>query len=439
MRLPNASSGSIKGSSLTDFPELVQQWHPTKNGDVKPQDCSAISSMKAWWCCPVSAHHEWRAAIRNRTCRGTGCPLCVGRRATVDNWFKRFPLGLIREWDVEKNGNIEPDDILYSTDRRVWWKCSKNSKHVWRASVANRIARNGCPICEGRPTTKRNSLVECRPDLAMQWHPSKNADLLPEDVTIGSPRRVWWLCPNGPDHEWDAIISMRVQSSGCPFCRMFPRRLSSTNSLVTRAPHLIAEWHPTKNGTLTPKDVTVGTPRAAWWVCPKGHEYETLVYNRTRNGGGTGCPVCAGHHLVPSTTFAAIFPNIAAEWHPTKNGSLLPTDVAPHSGKSIWWKCAKGLDHEWQTSVNQRTDAKRRGGCPFCSNFRVSVTNSLASRFPDIALQWHPTKNRPLKPKDVVFSTTRSVYWLCHRGHEWNASVRDLTRRGRRCPHCVWR
>jgi very-short-patch-repair endonuclease len=52
---------------------------------------------------------------------------------------------------------------------------------------------------------------------------------------------------------------------------------------------LSKEWHPTKNGNLKPTDVTIGTGRKVWWICPLGHEYQASVMHR---GHGTACPIC---------------------------------------------------------------------------------------------------------------------------------------------------
>ena len=37
-------------------------------------------------------------------------------------------------------------------------------------------------------------------------------------------------------------------------------------------------------------------------------------------------------------------PELAKEWHPTKNGSLEPTDLTLGSNKKVWWVCAKGMN-----------------------------------------------------------------------------------------------
>ena len=33
------------------------------------------------------------------------------------------------------------------------------------------------------------------------------------------------------------------------------------------------------------------------------------------------------------------YPELAAQWHPTKNGSLLPSQVFPCSDRIVWWTC----------------------------------------------------------------------------------------------------
>lgn len=65
---------------------------------------------------------------------------------------------------------------------------------------------------------------------------------------------------------------------------------------VADIPHLLKEWHPTKNGDLTPKDITQGSVKKVWWLCSKDddHEWQSTVNNRTN---GTGCPVCLGRKM----------------------------------------------------------------------------------------------------------------------------------------------
>lgn len=57
-------------------------------------------------------------------------------------------------------------------------------------------------------------LASFRPDMAEQWHPTKNGRLSSRDVTARSGRKVWWMCPEG--HEWQATVASRSSGGGCP-------------------------------------------------------------------------------------------------------------------------------------------------------------------------------------------------------------------------------
>ena len=199
-------------------------------------------------------------------------------------------------------------------------------------------------------------------DLAAEWHPTKN-DRTPDEVTAGSNKKFWWLCPKGPDHEWPAEVSSRTGkgSTGCPFCA--GQAASVTNSLAALAPGVAAEWHPTKNDR-TPDEVAAGSKKKFWWLCSKGpdHEWPSAVSSRTDKG--SGCPFCAGQAVSVTNSLAALAPDVAAEWHPTKNDRT-PDEVTAGSNKKFWWLCPKGPDHEWPAIVKSRT---RLGtGCPYCS------------------------------------------------------------------------
>ena len=44
------------------YPEVAEEWHPTKNGDLQPKDCYPKGSQKVWWECKQCGH-EWPAFI----------------------------------------------------------------------------------------------------------------------------------------------------------------------------------------------------------------------------------------------------------------------------------------------------------------------------------------------------------------------------------------
>ena len=127
-----------------------------------------------------------------------------------------------------------------------------------------------------------NDLATVNPVLAKEWHPTKNGNLNPEDITSGSSKEVWWLCPKG--HSYSMVINQRTKRGyGCPYCSG-RRVLKGINDLATTNPELAKEWNYEKNSGLTPCDVTAGSRKKVWWLCEKGHAYEQLIIKRTNRG-----------------------------------------------------------------------------------------------------------------------------------------------------------
>lgn len=150
------------------------------------------------------------------------------------------------------------------------------------------------------PSSPGAQLPELRPDLAEQWHPTRNGDQKPCDFTVGSVKKIWWRCPvtcaRGCSHDYEQALDKKVvRSTGCPFCA--GRQFCVHDSLAGQRPEIAAQWHPTKNNSLQPSDVAVAASQKVWWRCPVTcangcpHDYEQRIAHKT---GGIGCPFCAG-------------------------------------------------------------------------------------------------------------------------------------------------
>ena len=283
---------------------------------------------------------------------------------------------------------------------------------------------------------QKQTLAEFSPQLAAQWHPTKNGTLSPGQVAAGSSKKVWWLGPCG--HEWETRVSNRSNlHSGCPYCSTTNRRaLPGIEDLATRRPDLAAQWHPTKNGSLTPDTVTSQSNRRIWWVCQQGHAWDAPIANRVRYN--RGCPYCSGHRaVIGETDLETIAPDIAAQWHPTKNGELSPSQFTRGAAKIAWWLCPT-CGHEWQASVFVRTNGV---GCPQCrpeqlTKRLLNKRGSLLTNNPALAAQWHPTKNGALTPDQVLPKSGKKVWWLGPCGHEWQATVCNRANDDN-CPYCA--
>src|SRR5579862_886751 len=224
------------------------------------------------------------------------------------------------------------------------------------------------------------SLAQARPDLAQEWHPQKNGSLTPDRVTRGTNTVAWWLGPCG--HEWDMAVKLRTghQASGCPYCA--GKRVLPDESFFARFPGLAMEWHPSRNGELRPETLAVSSGKRAWWRCSTcTHDWVATVAQRT--GDGTGCPACAGLAVMPGRSFADRFPELAAEWHPSKNGGLRPDRVAPFTHTKAWWRCSQ-CGYEWLAPVASRSSGRGCSRCrpPGWSEVAVRIAAELGALLP---------------------------------------------------------
>lgn len=552
-------------------PVLAKEWHPTKNGDLIPQDVTASSNKEVWWL--GQCGHEWPAKIYSRNA-GRGCPYCHNKKLLLGfNDIASKNPELVKEWNQEKNMPFTPADYLAVSHKSVWWKCVLCG-HEWPAEIRMRTQHNqGCPKCGkikmGDTFRKhllakgRKSFAEEHPDIAREWHPIKNGTRIASEYTSASNKRVWWKC-SSCGYEWPTSISNRVsQKSGCPLCAG-SIIVSGINDLQTKTPALLAEWHPTKNLPLKPTEVAPYSNKNVWWVCKYGHEYRCRIADRQR---GVGCSECSkrfqtsfpekiveyyvqqafsdtvGNYrpdflhgseidiFIPSLltgieydgqryhrnvekdqakddiccensvklirirepkcpiyertdpTFiltdmrdysfscaiesvlmelgikteidisqdkpriiekfrnTAIsgsiteqYPELSEEWHPTLNGQLKPDNIpSTKSHDRYYWKC-KNCGYVWEAVLFERISGS---GCPACAGkIVIPGYNDLATTHPDLASEWHPTKNGNLKPTDVSKGNGKSVWWKCSKcGYEWHTRTKNRVA-GSGCNQC---
>ena len=233
-------------------------------------------------------------------------------------------------------------------------------------------------------------------------------------------------------------------------------------TLAEAHPELAAQWHPTKNGDLTPDMVTCGMGKKVYWMMPFDDpktgrhfdfEWPEYINNRVR---GNGCPYLSGKAVYPGfNDLATTHPQLAAQWHPTKNGDLTPQMISHGSRTSVWWfypyddpKTGNHFDFEWEDEIRVRTKHPK---CPFVEGYKVwPGFNDLATCYPDLAAQWHPTENGDLTPSTVPCQSNRSVFWLLpyddpesgrHFDFKWEEKVCNRVN-GCGCPvlsgHMVW-
>jgi len=160
--------------------------------------------------------------------------------------------------------------------------------------------KKGCTIEQALGLLRRTDSLksEC-PELAEQWHPTRNYPLAAQSVTSGSGKKVWWLCAGG--HEWRAVVNSRTRGMGCPYCA--GQKPTADRNFATGYPDLVKEWDSKKNGNKKPEDFTPRSGSRVWWRCEKGHSWQATISNRTRDFKKSICPTVATGNCLKTITW----------------------------------------------------------------------------------------------------------------------------------------
>lgn len=275
---------------------------------------------------------------------------------------------LLQEWNYEKNQSVSSHTEHTTSKTKVWWKCLLCG-HEWETAICYRHKGSGCPKCAKKKVSVSRktpspgqSLEDTFPNVAKEWHSTKNGTLLPSDVSGKSHQKVWWLGECG--HEWEAIVSSRTNGSGCPYCSV-QKVLRGYNDLETLYPSIALEWHPTKNGTLSPSDFTAKSNKKFWWKCPMC-DHEWMANPNHRVYRHSGCPACSGRVSTPTENLSISNPELCKEWNKNRN-SKKPSEYRPHSNQKVWWICSV-CGYEWEAKISDRSNGT---GCPMCAKKRT--------------------------------------------------------------------
>lgn len=284
------------------------------------------------------------------------------------NDLKTLSPEIIKEWDVESNQE-SPSEVLSNTIRTYQWICPNG--HTYSASPYNRSRGRGCPICTGKQVVAGiNDVASLYPSLLNEWDTTIPNNVPLDLVTVGSNKVIQWICSEG--HRYEQQMAAKIRGRGCSVCAG-KKILTGFNDMATTHPEVSTEWHPTKNGELSPEAVRAGSHQKVWWLGKCGHEWQATLYHRT--GSSRGCSVCAGKQAVVGFNDAlSVAPaHLIKEYDESKNDLLL-SDYVRGSEKKVWWKCDKG--HEWEAMIRNRLHLGHN--CPQCSTNVSKAEKELA-------------------------------------------------------------
>lgn len=422
---------------LEAFPDLARQWDYERNGDLTPNTIAAYSNKKVWWVCPI-CHHSYQKKVGNRTCpskravESEKCPICLGRVIVpgFNSLKAKFPEIIEKEWDFEKN-TIDPDTIPPTYRKKMWWICPNG--HSYHTLPGNKVYHTGgnCPYCSSQKLCRETSLGYLNPELAKEWHPTKNGNLTPFDVFANTNQYIWWLCPIC-GHEWRAKGSNRnANNRGCPHCANC-RSSSVPEQLLYRTvkkhyPDAINRHH------IENDEVDVFVPSLNM-----GFEYDG---QRFHNEKKLPKDISKTKRLIKNGVTLYRFreddcPDIQVLGCTVIKVKYTPEyeDLETKLEVLLAEISLKDIKVDFSSEIN---DVRATLDClPYEKSFAASEEQKRKAGIAPVAL-WDYEANAPLTPEMVAPMSTKRVNWICptNPNHKWNGTVASVSN-GFGCKEC---
>lgn len=265
------------------------------------------------------------------------------------------------------NGKIIIDSASFkSIANRVKAHCTSCGK-TWSPLAYSLVQGHGCRKCayDLAVTNRVGVTAKKTHDMFIEELRKKNLLYAKSQFHLlgsytGSKEKIPCQC-NVCNHEWHASPQALLAGRGCPKCgyRVAGKLTSERKRLDSQTfKNRIAEKSPSLELL---SDYKCAKEKIKTRCRKCGY---TWMASPISLNAGSLCPACANHVVFRGhNDLGTVNPNLSAEWHPIKNGSLTPADVVAGSTKRVWWQCSKG--HGWKAQICERH--RRNLGCPQCA------------------------------------------------------------------------
>ena len=428
----------------TVYPSIAEEWDYTKN-EGRPENYTFRSTKKANWICSQCQTH-WESRICDRVdAKYGGCPKCSARKRGEERHKKAIEIRggitdpfLLSEWDYERNIRGPEHYTLYSNEV-VYWICSKCG-YRFKAKICNRARRKSCACCSGKIVVSGiNDLATTHPQLAEEWHPTKNGDLSPRNVSYGMAKKVWWICQEG--HEYQATILHRSSGTSCPVCnsgrqtsfaeqavfyylkQVFPDAINHYKDIFNKSMEVDIYIPSIKlaieyDGMAWHKSDKIEREKRKYAICQRNGirllRLREKISEKDMDTADEYLSLGEGPLYEPK--------------HLEKVIRFLLDKIDPET--NVWTRRNPSAIHS-KISINIKRDERE------IRSYMTRLNNgSLAECLPELAKEWHPTKNGTLTPDKVKPHSDIMAWWRCSKcGNEYFSSVEKRSY-GTGCPRC---
>ena len=408
-----------------EYPALIGELDNNKNSYDSLKKITCCSSKSIYWLCEKGHSYEMSALnkIKSKGCPICNNKRVQRGINDLETWCKENSrLQILEDWDYSKN-SVTPVELTYGSNQKIWFKCHICG-YEWKTVINSRTYQHSdCRMCSRRVNSSfpeqcifyylsayypdtingdRNILEGYELDVWVPslnfaieydgkiWHSDKNKDIDKDRLCNEKGIVLYRIREKGSnildsEHslsfeyeygDWPSLssiiteilldtgmqnVDVNIQRDEYVIKERYYKQ-SLNNSLKKLYPELSKEWHPTKNGNITPDLVQPETHDRYFWICKLGHTYQASPKNRVRLK--SGCPYCANQKILKGfNDLETTHPIIALDYNNEKN-LRKSYEVSKGCSDFVWLKCHKcGYEFYYQLS----TYVSRGGLCPVCS------------------------------------------------------------------------
>ncbi len=407
---------------------LIEEWDYESN-DILPSQVTYGSHKEVFWICQNG--HKYKKQIHSR-CQGTGCSICSGvnfqRRNLLFDDYPEF----LDELDLTVNTYDDLKNITCSSQKKISWICKKNHKYIQsvvnKVKGKGCPICNNKQVLQGFNDLvtwcKYNNCTEILDD----WDYELN-DFLPEEVTYGSNKMCNFIC-HICGYKWKTRINSRTsQKTGCFKCskrmsssfpeqaiyyylkKHFPDAINGDRECLAGKELDIyipsckfaieydgQTWHKdikkdeNKDLLCKEKDINlyriredncklINTSNSSIYIYKyqNWNQLNVIIIDILKELGiyDTDIDILRDEYSIKEQYYIAslkdslgnLYPNIAKEWHPIKNGNITPYNVLPDTHDLYYWLCPK-CGNTYKAMVKNRV--RMKSGCPKCGKENAS-------------------------------------------------------------------
>lgn len=249
-------------------PDLKSQY--SSKNSIPFEEIKAGSHKQVIWCCDKG--HEWKAPVGRRVnTKQVLCKFCEKEKNLLVNLFPNV------SQCYSKDNTIPVEEIAAQSMQKCKWVCPRG--HYSTSTPREKTRYGDSFVCQ-----------QCKqedyglPERLKKFYSPNNKRAF-ETLTVGSERKMEWVCPQG--HMWKQKVAQRVTSPvDCPVCDKESKLVKNIH------PELRVEYSAENSRSFD--ELNIQSHYKATWECANGHLWKSVVRDRFQSNTGipSMCPKC---------------------------------------------------------------------------------------------------------------------------------------------------